>query len=104
MDYLRSSPAFLVRGPLLFTPQGWTVLATAAGCWTLAAVVWLTGSPVLISGGTDRGLLLLLAWPLLVFMFYLRLCMPHFQASWRETAYLAVAALSLPAYSLFEAW
>lgn len=102
MDYTRTTVFTLLRGPLMFTPQGWVVLATSAACWSWAAYLWLSGSSIIGAHEAERELVLLLAWPLLVFLFYVRLCMPHFRASWTQTAYLAVTAVSLPAFVLIQ--
>src|SRR6218665_221213 len=96
MDHLRSPVLSLLRGPLLFTPQGWVVLLTLLACGAGAAVVWAGGSVWPFGPDAGRALSLLLAWPVLVFLFYIRLCMPHFRASWRDTALLTMSALSLP--------
>ena len=102
MDYTRSPVMDLLKGPLLFTPQGWVVLAICGACWSWAAFSWLTDSPVVIGQDASKGLVMLLAWPLLVFLFYVRVCMPHFKASWAKTAYLVAAAVALPALVLLE--
>jgi hypothetical protein len=104
MDYLRSSVMHLLRGPLLYTPQGWVVLATAAIGWGFASVAWVTGLSIFGEQLTGKELTLALVWPLLVFMFYLNLCAPHFKASRSHTAHLTVSALALPCYMIFEAW
>jgi hypothetical protein len=96
MDYTRSSVISLVRGPLFFTPQGWVVLLTLVACWSWAAVVWSTGNGWPFGDDVERALAMLLAWPFLVLLFYVRLCLPHFLASWNNTALLAISALGLP--------
>lgn len=104
MDYTNSSVLALLRGPLLFTPQGWVVLATCISGWSLAGISWLVGGPIYFSGTEDREQALLLVWPFLVFLFYIQLCMPHFQASWRRALALGISAASLPAFELFKVW
>jgi hypothetical protein len=96
MDYERSSVVSLLRGPLLFTPQGWVVLATALLCWTGVAYVWLTHEAGPMEAFQSRTVALFGLWPFLVFLFYVRLCTPHFQASWSQTMLLTVSAASLP--------
>ena len=101
MDYARSSITALLRGPLLFTPQGWVVLTTLVLCWIGAVFAWGTGNTYFFSGELDRVLMIMGLWPLSVFLFYVRLCSPHFQPSWNQAGFIAIAALSLPAYEIF---
>lgn len=104
MDYTRSPILSLLRGPLLFTPQGWVVVFTLVACWSWAAVVWASGNNTWPFGAdVGRTLGQLIVWPLLVFLFYIRLCMPHFRTSWRDTALLALSALALPLFHVVSA-
>jgi hypothetical protein len=96
MDYTQSSVLALLRGPLLSTPQGWCVVLTAVAYWLWAAIMALTGAHWPFKHGTGQGIAGLIFWPLLMFLLYVRMCMPEFQASWSKAAQLVVAALSLP--------
>ncbi|MCZ8073092.1 MAG: hypothetical protein O9341_03080 [Paucibacter sp.] len=102
MDYTRKSILALFRGPLLYTPQGWVVLTTALISWLLFADARLHSEPLVIHQLSDRGAALLGIWPVLVFLFYVHLCMPHFRRSWRQTMLLLLSALSLPVVELLK--
>ena len=104
MDHTRSSVFSLLRGPLLFTPQGWIVLANSISCWSLIGASWLIHAPIHFAEMENRTALLLGAWPIVVFLFYVRLCMPHFQTSWVQTVLLGISAASLPAFEAFKLW
>ena len=100
MDYERSSVVSLLRGPLLFTPQGWVVLSTALLCWSWVGYAWLSYEAGPEEALLNRAISLFSLWPFLVFLFYVRLCTPHFQASWSKTFLLALSAASLPVLEL----
>jgi hypothetical protein len=102
MDYLRSSVLSLLRGPLLFTPQGWVVLATAILCWSWIGYLWFGRGAEIATISGDRELLIFSTWPFVVFLFYLRLCSPHFQASWTQSLLLAITAVSLPVFEVLR--
>ena len=102
MDYARTSVLSLLRGPLLFTPQGWVVIVTALLSWSWVGYLWFAGGTGVTAGGRDRELLLFSVWPALVFLFYVRLCIPHFQASWSQSLQLAIAAAALPAFEVLR--
>jgi len=102
MDYERSSVFSLLRGPLLLTPQGWVVLITAATCWAAAIYLGITGGLGSLTQEPGRTLTLLLTWPFLVFLFYIRLCKPQFQSSWKQSALLAASALAMPGVELLR--
>jgi hypothetical protein len=102
MDYERSSVVSLLRGPLLFTPQGWVVLATALLCWSWVAYLWLAHEAGLIDALQTRDVSLFGLWPFLVFLFYVRLCTPHFHSSWFKTFLLTLSAAFLPALELLR--
>jgi hypothetical protein len=102
MDYTRASILSLLRGPLLFTPQGWVVLATALISWLLLADARLSSQPLVFHQLSERGAALLGAWPILVFLFYVRLCMPHFRSSKLQALLLMASALALPLFELLK--
>jgi hypothetical protein len=102
MDYERSSVLLLLRGPLLFTPQGWVVLLTALLCWAWVVYALFTREAPLSEALQGRAVSMLSLWPFLVFLFYVRLCTPHFQPSWNKAMLLAISAASLPALELLR--
>jgi hypothetical protein len=100
-----SSPvSSLLRGPLVRTPQGWVTVASAIASWFWAAYVVATGASEPIAQEPGRAVTLLIIWPFLVFLFYVRLSMPHFRSSWVQACLLAVSALALPAFVVYRAW
>ncbi|MGN6829869.1 hypothetical protein [Paucibacter sp. M5-1] len=104
MNYASSPIRWLLQGPLLFTPQGWVVLASALTYWSWGAYVWITGQVPLFWKDASDALTLLLAWPFVVFLCYVRSSSPHSQASWWETFHLLLCVLALPVFALIRAW
>ena len=101
MDYSHRPVSELLRGPLLHTPQGLVVVASAL-LYALAAFValilgvgsWLIKSPAAY-------FVICFAWPFLTFLYFARSSAPGFAPSKARTFEVAVAAL-LPV--AFAAW
>lgn len=98
MDYARQSVASLLRGPLLFTPQGKVVLFTWVVFWAWGAYVLYTGSALPFKKDVGSALVIAASWPFIVFLLFVRGSMPYFKASWGKACYLALVAAALPLY------
>jgi hypothetical protein len=93
-----------VRGPLLYTPQGWVVLGSAVLYVGLALVVAVSGTapPVLKTHGAFY--VLCVAWPFILFLYFVRLNGPSFVASNARALVLAAVAVAPFIYTAWQSY
>lgn len=82
MDYLFLPVGRLLSGPLLKTPQGWSVLLIAALCWSFALWVGYFQQAVPWWSSKSHAVELATVWPFAAFMFFLRDSLPACEPSW----------------------
>ncbi len=99
MPYANQSVTTLLRGPLLRSPQGWTVLFTAA-LYALIAMAFLF-ELITPPNGKDRASVLVIsvAWPFIIFLQFVKQNLPDFLPSWKKAAFLAISALAPIVYA-----
>jgi hypothetical protein len=104
MDYTRQPVAALLRGPLLRTPQGNVVLLFTA-CYLIAAVlVGLFGFAPWAGWTSGKFVAVCLAWPLILFLYFVRDNQPSFLPSWSSATWLSLCGAAPPLYMLFRGW
>ena len=104
MSYDRRPVMDLLRGPLLHSPQGWVVLASAVLYALLALAGALLGVSPLFAKSPGAFFSICAFWPFITFLFYVRCGSPTFSPSVSQAAHVAVAALAPVAYVLWRAY
>ena len=98
MDYTDQPISSLLRGPLLFTPQGRVVLASIGFYLTSALLFWL--GVFEHPSANDLGYVLAFCafWPVTTFFSFLVLSAPYFSPSWFQAVFVALGAFMPIAY------
>jgi hypothetical protein len=91
-DYSSQSIASLLRGPLISTPQGWVVVASAVLYAVLALALTVFGLSPPLGKSLGWALGLCIAWPFIVFLMFIKIGLPSFAPSWNRAAFLTVCA------------
>lgn len=99
MSYDRLPVTELLRGPVLRTPQGWVVLASAVLYASVALLAFFGGVHPSLGKTTGAVLVLCAFWPLITFLVFVRSSSPTFGASFPKAAYVAAVALCPIAYA-----
>lgn len=92
MDYTRRPVWELLTGPLIATAQGWVVLLAALVYGLLAVGFWRFDIALPLAASRASTGAFCAAWPIVVFVMFVRDGAPHFEPSWTRAALLALAA------------
>ncbi|WP_157275017.1 hypothetical protein [Dechloromonas agitata] len=92
MDYTHQPVIALLRGPLVYTPQGLVVLASAVVYFAIAAAYLVFGITPPLGKDIEVVVALCLFWPFIVFLFFIKNGMPSFAPSRRGALFLSVVA------------
>lgn len=92
MDYTHQSVSSLLRGPLLFTPQGWVVLASIGVYLTIALLCWLGALNHPLAKNLSYVLSFCIFWPFITFLLFVRSSAPYFSPSWLQAMFVAIGA------------
>ena len=92
----------LFRGPLRSTPQGWVVLACTFLYALLALVVWMFDLTPPFGKSVSAAIAICIAWPLIVFLTFVKQGIPSFAPSWRGAAYLGVVSAMPVIYAVYR--
>jgi len=101
MDYTRESVAALIRGPLVSTPQGRVVIASAVAYAALAFAFLVLGLPPPLSKSIGSTVVVCASWPFVVFLQFVAQGLPSFLPSLSGAVFLALCAA---APALYAAW
>jgi len=93
MSYSKRPVSELLRGPLLHTPQGRVVLASALLYAGFAGLGLIFGVSPLLSKSASAFFLLCAAWPFITFLHFVRGSGPYFAPSIARALDLAFTAL-----------
>lgn len=94
MNYSNQPIGALLRGPLLKTPQGQIVLITLLCYCALAALIALDVVAPPLGKTVGSAVVTCVAWPLIVFLFFVKQGAPDFRSSfWDAVTLIAVALL-----------
>jgi hypothetical protein len=104
VDYGRLPVSRLLRGPLLHTPQGLVVVAWTGAYLLAALVAYLVGwSPW--QGKFQSGFIALcFAWPVIVFVMFIRDNHPEFKRSWGRATWLVIYGALPMLFRAYDAW
>ena len=100
MSYDQRPVSDLLRGPLLHTPQGWIVLASAFVCLVLALLYWGGVLDLPRAKTLDMVLTCCIFWPFITFLQFLKYNAPDFSPSWGNALLAAILAFAPIAYVL----
>jgi hypothetical protein len=89
MDYTNQSVKLLFYGPILHTPQGFVVLFFSVAYLFCAALVGLLGATPPFGWQEGKTVALCIAWPLVLFMYFVKDNQPSFKASLPAAGWLA---------------
>jgi hypothetical protein len=92
MDFSNQPLSSLLRGPLLNTPQGQVVIATAVCYLALAVLISLGLVVPPIKSGMPGAIVGCFVWPFIVFLYFVKSGLPSFTPSWFEAAFLALCS------------
>ena len=92
MDYTNRSVGALFRGPVLHTPQGRVVVASAVAYGLMALAVGVFDVTPPLGKSTSSAVAVCLFWPFVVFLMFVKQGLPEFKPSRREALFLVVAA------------
>lgn len=98
MDYTRQPVSSLLRGPLLFTPQGRVVLASIGVYLTIALLCWLGVLKHPLAKDLSYVLIFCAVWPFITFWLFIRVSAPYFSPSWLQAVFVAIGAFMPIAY------
>lgn len=101
MDYTNQSVSALIRGPLVGTPQGWVVVASAIAYAALALAFFVFGLTPPMGKSVGGAVVTCASWPGVTFLLFVKHGLPSFAPSWRGALFLAVGAA---APALYVAW
>lgn len=94
MDYTNQSVKSLFYGPILQTPQGIVVLFFSVAYLFCGALVGLYGVKPPFGWQEDETVVFCIAWPLILFMFFIKQNQPSFKASLPAAVRLAFYGVS----------
>ena len=95
MRYFDRSLTDLFRGPILHTPQGLTLLVTSSAYWLYAICIVFLDIATPFNWSAEFAIILFMAWPLILFLFFVKESAPSFLPSWKKAIWIFVYA-SLP--------
>ena len=101
MNYARESVGALLRGPLISTPQGLIVIASAVAYAALAFAFLMHGLTPPFSKSIASAVIVCASWPFIVFLQFIANGLPSFTPSLSRAAFLALCAA---APALYVAW
>jgi hypothetical protein len=104
VDYSRQSVAALFRGPLVSTPQGWVVVASAVAYAALALAFAFFGLGPPLGKGVAAAVTLCLLWPFVVFLLFVKHGLPSFAPSWSNAVFIAVCAAAPVLYFVWRSY
>lgn len=95
-----SLPVFF-QGPILHTMEGLIVLFGSGVSLLFALLAWLAPSWVFLRPAESSGHVILFGmWPMVLFVFFVKLCAPHF----RTRIFTSVAMLTVAGIPFFKAY
>ena len=94
MDYTRQSISKLLRGPMLHTPQGIALLMSIAVYLCCAILFAFFDVTPPFGWSTDKSIAVFIAWPILLFMLFIKQNLPVFAPSWPKTIWQTFYAIA----------
>lgn len=94
MNYTRQSISKLFRGPMLHTPQGIVFLISLAVYLLCAALFAFTDIALPFGWAADKAIGIFVAWPLILFMLFIKQNMPDFAPSWLKAVWQSFYAVA----------
>lgn len=102
LGWAGESLSSFILGPVLHSPEGIIVIVGSVLSLLFAFLAWLTPSFIALNPvRSDINATLFVLWPILLFVFYVKICSPHFKSS-AFTFLSMLCVAGIPFYAAYK--